>query len=270
MNSTKLGRRLYVSMLVRKWKSPFFVSMFLVLLGIAVYQGITVLISGKTMTNYGIPVSLYISWLGAQLIDKYTYWYFFLGPFVAISYYVVSFARDRSKGYWIQESIMVGRRKAAVIKGAHIFLGSAVTFVLPLMVNFILVAVFRPALLPEPLISIGPSPRFLGCALYYCHPLTYYLLYLLFDGVFVGTLSLAGCLLARIVQNGAASVGILFGIFYLFFLAGGFTDLNDLDPSLFLVPGNGLATPWPVIVTVGMAMVTLIVTVWMGCRDEDL
>lgn len=270
MNSIKSERGLYLSMFVRKWKSPFYVSAFLVLLGIALYQGITLWITGKTMTNYRIPVSLYISWIGAQLIDKYTYWYFFIGPFIAISYYVVSFARDRSKGYWIQESLMVGRKKMAIMKGGHVFFGSGATFVLPLFVNLIFVAVFRPALRPEPLVAIGPSSRFWGCALFYCHPLVYNILYLLFDGVFVGMLALAGCLLTRIVRNGAASVGILFGIFYLFFLAGGFTNRNDLDPSLFLVPGNGMVTPLPLLVTVVLSVVMMILTVWVGQRDEDI
>lgn len=270
MNSTKSGRGLYFSMFIRKWKSPFYVTTFLVLLGIAIYQGITVLINGKTMTNYGIPVSLYISWIGSQLNDKLTYWYFFVGPFVAVSYYVVSFARDRRKGYWIQESIPVGRRKTAIIKGAHVFFGSAAAFVIPLLANLVMVAVFRPALLPEPLIAIGPSPSFWGCTLYYCHPLVYNIFYILFDGMYVGMLALFGCMLSRIIRNGAASVGILFGLFYLFFLAGGFTDCNDVDPSLFLVPGNGIKTPWPVIVTAVLALSMMILTVWMGNRDEDL
>lgn len=270
LSSFKRSSGLYISLFIRKWKSYFFLVSILILLGAAIYQAVSVGIDGSTMTVYKTPVDIYISWIGGGSRDNIAYWYYFLGPFIALAYFVISFSWEREKGYLVQTGIRLDRKHTALVRGIYVFIGSAAAFIVPELINMAMIAVIRPALLPKPLVAIGPASDFIGAGLYYTHPLVYILLYILFDGLAVGTMGLIGAVITLIADNGVVSMGILFGIYYLLFLVAGFTDNSDFSPAQFLIPGTGLGTVWPLILISVIAIVCILIIVYSGERHEDI
>ena len=139
----------------------------------------------KEMGGWELPQNVYVSWIGASSYMMQSYWYFLIFPLLAVIPFAGTFYDDLKSGYMKNVLLRCSRKEYFMGKGIAVFLSGGMSVTIPLVLNFILTAMFRPLILPDPYIAIGPLTAEIGSELYYLHPMVYTMIYLLFD-FFVG------------------------------------------------------------------------------------
>lgn len=225
-------------------------------------------ILNQDMQLMEVPQNVYVSWIGASSYWMQSYWYFLILPLLAAIPFAGTFYSDLKNGYMKSVVLRCGRRNYFMGKGAVVFLSGGISVVVPLVLNFILTAMFRPMTLPDPLISIGPLTYQIGSSLYYLHPLLYTILYMVFDFFAGGILALSAAVFCYAANYKFIALLMPYIIYYLLFCLGGIFHTNAYSPNYFLIPGMGIESVNSIILVAVVTIIVVTVYVWKGKRYE--
>lgn len=147
--------------------------------------------------------SLYKCWMGADWQSFGSIGFSYLLPLFAALPYGWSYFVENKSGY--QKYLMVrgGKRNYFICKYLATFLSGGLVILIPLVYNFLLVAMFVPAIKPDVhyLIYYGISYGTMWSGLFYECPLLYDILYILLDFVFAGLFACMSLACAMILHN---------------------------------------------------------------------
>lgn len=150
-------------------------------------------IDGNPMTNAS---SLYNHWIGGEAMSLGFTLFFTLLPLIAVLPYGWSYFIEDKNGYVKTVVIRSNKWQYFLSKYLATFIAGGLVILIPLVVNFLLVASFVPAITPSMVYSLR-YPVMIGSlwsTLFYTYPLIFVLLYVILNFIFAGlfaTMSLA-------------------------------------------------------------------------------
>lgn len=150
----------------------------------------------------GPRADLYHSWIFGEPFSLGAVLYTFLFPVLLSIPYGWSYCEERSTGYIRNMVVKSGKREFFVAKYIATFLAGGVGVILPLIVNFVMVAMMVPA--RKPMVRYETIYGVFGGSflseLFYSHPLVYVCVYLFVDFVFAGLLATLSIMVAMKIR----------------------------------------------------------------------
>lgn len=225
---------------------------------------------------YGI--SLYNCWIGGINGRNFLPTLFYLSlPLLCVLPYGASYFTDKTTGYLRTLCQKKGKTVYFFSKYAATFFSGFSLYLIPLIVNFILVACLVPAYKPDPLDQMYYAVYY-GQAfapLYYTSPLLYAFLYMLLTACFAGLWATVPLMLAFFIKNKYALLFLPY-VFILFFtnamdLISYFRIYLESSPLYFLRgalvrnANNGyIILAW----LVPLFLITFSITMLRGKKDD--
>lgn len=225
-------------------------------------------------------LTLFNHWIGGEGVSSGSVYYFFLFPILVCIPYGWSYCRERKSGYVKNVVIRAGKSRYYLSKYIALFLSGGLAMAIPLLFNFLLTAMFVPAVVPDPyyITSYGIISSSFLSELFYTHPFIYVFLYLLVDFIYCGLIACLSFAFAAFVKNWVAAVLLpfvaLLGFEYIcssFIYTSNDVIYTELSPMAFLRPApsgydtNGLVVFMGAVI---LFLFTFIVTVVKGVSDE--
>ena len=187
--------------------------------------------------------TLFNHWIGGEPYSPGSADYFFHFPLLISIPYGWSYCAERRSGYVKNMVIRAGRMRYYLSKYIALFLSGGLAMVIPLLFNFLLTAMFIPAVMPNPsyITAYGIGSSSFLSMLFYSHPFLYVFLYLLVDFVCCGLIACL-CFAASVFVKNRVVVTLLpffllLGINYLcysFIYTSGTVIYTELSPMIFL------------------------------------
>lgn len=147
--------------------------------------------------------TLFNCWIGSEAITPGSTYYFSLFPILVSIPYGWSYCTERQSGYIKNVIIRTGKLRYYLSKYIALFLSGGLAMVIPLLFNFLLTAMFVPAITPDPyyITSYGIISASFLSELFYTCPFMYIFLYLLVDFVYGGLIACMCFAFAAFVKN---------------------------------------------------------------------
>lgn len=158
-----------------------------------IYDGINPCYEGFTLFNH---------WIGGEGFSLGSSLYFFVFPLLIALPYGWSFCGERNSGYMRQMLVRAGEKSYLTAKFLATFIAGGLAMVVPLIINFMLTALFIPAITPVPTYDTmyGVFGNSLFSSLYYTQPFAYVAVYMLVDFMFCGALACITMLSAQFIK----------------------------------------------------------------------
>lgn len=157
--------------------------------------------------NLGYPTyTLYCNWIGGEFITAASTLFYFLLPLMAAFPYGWSLVQEQRNAYIQNVVSRAGAKRYYGAKYLANFIVAGVTIGLPLLLNFIVVACFIPARLPDSIYQVyyAVFGQDMWALLFYTNPLLYDLLYFLLAILFAGLWAQLSFVLAAHFKRQAA------------------------------------------------------------------
>ncbi len=147
--------------------------------------------------------TLFNHWIGGEPCSTGSQDYFFLFPLLISIPYGWSYCAEQRSGYEKNVVIRTGKYRYYFAKCLALFLSGGLAMVLPLLFNFLLSAMFFPAITPSPVYetAYGMGASSFLAMLFYTKPFFYVLLYLLIDFLLSGLIASLCFALAAFVKK---------------------------------------------------------------------
>jgi len=234
-----------------------------------------------SIRNPMTPINtLFNHWIGGEANTPGSADYFFLFPILVSIPYGWSYCVELNSGYIRSVVIRAGRKNYYLSKYIATFLSGGLAMVIPLFLNFMTVAVFVPAVTPDPyyITSYGIISSSFLSVLFYTRPFLYVFIYLLVDFIFGGLIACLCFALTGIAKNRVVVVLLPFITLLSFnYICNSLIYVSsnviytELSPMNFLRPipavydTNGyVVTIWAII----LFLFTFLTTVVRGWRSE--
>ena len=154
-------------------------------------------------------ISVFYRWIGQRNMTFGSYYLFQLMPLLAAVCYSHTLCSDRTGGYLTQLITRVGKKKYYFAKYVFSFVGGGFIPFISLLFNYLLLACFMPAEIPDPGSGISMiTPFQFASTLYYSAPYLYVFLRLIVSFLLGGSISLVG-LLAALFTDKAATAAVM-------------------------------------------------------------
>ncbi len=224
--------------------------------------------------------TLFNHWIGGEPYTPGSADYFFMFPLLVSIPYGWSYCSERRSGYLKNMVVRAGRMRCYLSKYIALFLSGGLAMVIPLLFNFLLAAMFIPAVMPDPsyITAYGIGSSSFMSMIFYSHPFIYVFLYLFTDFLFGGLTACLCFAVSDIVKNRVVVTllpfFILLGFNYLcysFVYTSAAKIYMELSPIVFLRPAPAsYDTTFAVVLIWGAALFafTFLMTVVRGIRHE--
>lgn len=210
--------------------------------------------------------TLFNHWIGSEAVTVGSVDYFFLFPILAAIPYGWSYCMERRSGYIKNMIIRTGTYRYYLSKYIALFLSGGLAMVIPLLFNFLLTAMFVPAVTPDPYYITGYgiiSSSFLS-ELFYTNPFLYVFLYLLIDFIYCGLIACLCFSFAAFVKNRVIVVllpfFVLLGFDYIcnsFLYTSSSVIYTELSPMNFLRPVPAAYNTNGLVISIGAVILFL-------------
>lgn len=245
------------------------------------YRDLSLLQKVQGSYNPCLPLeSLFNHWIGSEAISAGSGNFFFIFPLLIAIPYGWSYCAERRSGYLRSVVLRAGRLRYYGAKYLAVFVSGGLAMVIPLLFNFLVTALFVPAVTPDPsyITGYGISGTSLLSLLFYTRPFLYIFLYLLLDFAFCGLLTCLCFALAAFIKSRVAVVVLPLFILLAFqyfcnsFIYASFTGIHkELSPMYFLRPvPAAYDTSWAIIGVEAaiLFLFTFFFSVVRGARHE--
>lgn len=222
--------------------------------------------------------SCYRLWMGMDYGSAFTSLFYVLLPLLACLGYGWSYFGERRSGY-VMNVVARSRKKSQYFLAKYIavFLSGGAVILIPMLCNFLAVACFVPAYLPEHIFNlyIPVNTHFLR-DLYFSAPILYTAYVMLLDFLFAGLLASCSMALAFFIKNKFAVVLVPFLSMLVaeYFQTNVWSALMDtaISPTQFLQGFEISQTIWEPILLWGLFLLAFSLgTVWRkGAKDDVL
>ena len=188
--------------------------------------------------------SLFNHWIGGEPLSLGSSMYFFVFPLLVAIPYGWSYCEEKNNGYNRIIVVQSGAKTYLLSKYIAVFLSGAVAMVVPLLFNFILTAMFFPAVTPVVIYdtAYGVFGNSLMSMFYYTVPFLYVFLYICIDFVFCGFISCISFSLSSFVKYKSVVVILPLFIFLILHYTRQFVytsygiTYKEISPLYFLRP----------------------------------
>jgi len=220
-------------------------------------------------------VTLFNRWIGGECYSLGEAVYFFVFPLLVAIPYGWSYCYESRSGYIRSAVLRSGRAPYFYSKYIAVFLSGGLAMVIPLLLNFLLTAMFIPAVRPEPsyVVWYGVNGSSLLSAVYYSRPFLYVFLYLLIDFLYGGLVACMSYALSAVCRNRIVVVLLPFVVLLGFkYICTSliYTDrvrYKELSPLSFLHPAAATYdTTW--LVVIAEAVILFLFTFLLACVKE--
>ncbi|MDE7425331.1 MAG: hypothetical protein K2N51_16865 [Lachnospiraceae bacterium] len=189
--------------------------------------------------------TLFNHWIGGEATTPGSTDYFFLFPILVSIPYGWSYCMERRSGYIKNMVIRTGKVQYYLSKYIALFLSGGLAMVIPLLFNFLLTAMFVPAITPDPyyITAYGIISSSFLSEFFYTSPFIYVFLYMLVDFIYGGLIACLCFAFATFVKNQVIVVllpfFVLLGFNYIctsFIYTSSIVIYTELSPMYFLRP----------------------------------
>lgn len=165
----------------------------------------------KNTTDVNLWLSantLFSKWVGGQLADGLSMIFYYLLPLVAIIGYSWSLQSEMKSGYIKNIVVRGGKNSYFFSKIIVNFIASGLIVLIPIVVNFIIVACFVPVRMPDPQYDVIYSiySGDLWSVLFYTNPFVYDLIFIFISFLFAGLWSIVPMAISFFTKNKIASL----------------------------------------------------------------
>lgn len=183
--------------------------------------------------------SLFNHWIGGEASSLGYTLFFTLLPLIAALPYSWSYFIENKTGY--VKSVVTRSSKSQYYLSKYIatFIAGGLVVLIPLVINFLVVACFVPAITPTKMYPLyyAVGHGSLWSQLFYTHPVVFVLLYLILDFIFAGLFATMGLAISFFIKNRIAIILIPF--FFILVLHYSRTFLaykyyNEISPLHYL------------------------------------
>lgn len=152
--------------------------------------------------------SLYNSWIGGEGTSLGCICFFYLMPLLAAFPYGWSYAAERKSGYVKQLAVRGGRMEYYVSKYIAVFLAGGLVILIPMVMNFLAVAMFIPAVMPDMHFEMYYAVAYgtMWSEYFYTAPLLYDIFYILLNFIFSGLFAVISLACSMVVRSRIAIV----------------------------------------------------------------
>ncbi|MEE3392899.1 MAG: hypothetical protein VZR00_04980 [Lachnospiraceae bacterium] len=240
-----------------------------VILGMAVvlwHQILFVWKPSHTVMGGELMESAYYNWIGGNCLQIETYLFFMVIPILAVMPGGTTFFDDVRSGYIYQYKLRGAIREYIIAKEAAYFCTAALVVLIPLVSSFLFTAMRFPMTLPEPPMSLGPLAGCFDTGLYYQHPLVHTLLFMLYDIIFAGGISLFAMTGVFIFEHRFSAAAFPFLVYFFTYALFGLTG-DDLSPNYFLISGFQHHFISEYIIALAILFLNALAVYWVGRKE---
>lgn len=221
--------------------------------------------------------TLFNHWMGGEFGFFPTNLYYFTLPLIASFPYGWSYFQERSNGYEKNMVCRCGRKNYILSKYISTFVVGGLTVIIPLLLNFIIIACVVPARMPDPCSNTNYAVfgNSMWSTLFYSNPFLYDICYLVLTFVFSGLWATVS-ILASFYSRNRFSVLLIPYILLIIFHYGihslfAWTIYIEASPINYLraVMVENKSVAWLVFLELFILFVfSFGVTVYRGLRDD--
>ena len=235
-----------------------------------------VISEGRSMSTSYIGFSLFINWMGTNLISFSRSLFFFIWPVLAAMPYGWSYSSERRSGYYNQVASRSSRKRYFCSKYIAVFVSGGLAVAVPLLFDLLANALVSPDAVPDGTLMIQPISN--GCflsGLYYTHPWVFALIWCFVDFLWGGV---AACTCFLVGAKIRLQVIVMLVPFMIFVLLDGLNTTvrrfmllyQTFSPLQLAQPITMSANPgWVVFSVMGVLfLLTVTVGYWQVVKHE--
>lgn len=235
-----------------------------------------VISEGRSMSTSYIGFSLFINWMGTNLISFSRSLFFFIWPVLAAMPYGWSYSSERRSGYYNQVASRSSRKRYFCSKYIAVFVSGGLAVAVPLLFDLLANALVSPDAVPDVTLMIQPISN--GCflsGLYYTHPWVFALIWCFVDFLWGG---IAACTCFLVGAKIRLQVIVMLVPFMIFVLLDGLNTTvrrfmllyQTFSPLQLAQPITMSANPgWVVFSVMGVLfLLTVTVGYWQVVKHE--
>lgn len=187
---------------------------------------------------YYTPISVFDVWLGSSAIPIQSFAYFLLLPVIVLLVSGTSMFDDMISGYYYQLLFRMKKRDYFIARYISMFIYGGTSFVLPLVINFFIMALKYPINRPEIINGIGPEVSNVLGNIYYLKPGLYVIGIMIVQFVFAGAMSGISLLTTFYSSYRFEPVLVPFALYFGLYCICNVVDVGDFSPNYFLLVGG--------------------------------
>ena len=234
------------------------------------------LLTGKIEGNPMVTsMSLFCRWLGADVTSFESNLFYFLLPVISVLPYGSSLIGEMKSGYIKNVLHRISRKDYFLSKYIAVFCSGALVIGIPLVINFLLLAFFLPALRMDSIYPYGViGEKSMWSGIYFECPFLYVALYIFMDMLFAGLIASISTAAAFFVKYKTAALLIPFflmlGMDYLDNILRSGWELSPLK-FLHVLPVANDRTGLGIAILGGILLLATLGIVWYkGVKSEVL
>ena len=201
-------------------------------------------------------ISVFTSWIGWNSENKYSKLFFYSMPFISVIPYFWSYCDDINKG---KVNVIIKKKERLnyhLTKYFATFVSSGLIIAIPLLLDFLILLLFIPAIFPDSVYDIyyGIFSNNFMANTFYTNPLLYIFVFLVLNFIYCGLFGCIGYSVSTVIKNKVISLITPFTFILLTefiknrVISDIATQRNNFSPLTFLCPAKSINTNWIIII----------------------
>lgn len=231
------------------------------------------LMNDITNPDYAM-ISLFNSWIGQEWISVGEALFYLLLPFFSTLAYSWSLNSEQKSGYEKQIITRTYRKKYYISKYFSVFIAGGLVIVIPMLLNFMVVAMFIPAIEPDIFYDMyyGMNTTQVFSTLFFAHPYMFVAYRLISNFIFAGLFATMGMSLTFFIKNKFLIVTIPFLLSLILSYISSYHFLPFVFSPVHFLHGGGDAYTTSIFVMIFEALfmfvVSFVITIVRGEKDD--
>lgn len=235
-----------------------------------------IITEGRAISTSYVGFSLFINWLGSNLIRFSRTLFFFIWPVLAAMPYSWSYSAERRSGYYNQIAIRSGSTRYYISKYIAVFVSGGLAVSIPLLFDLLVNALISPDAIVDVTLSIMPIRNgFFLSGLYYTQPWLFALYWCLVDFLWGGVAACTSFLVGAKIHLRVIVTLVPFVVFTLLdgantMLRRSYEIYQTFSPLTLAQPITMSANPgWVIFSVMGaLLLITFGVGYWQVVKHE--
>lgn len=211
----------------------------------------------KGQNPYSPITNAFTMWIGWDNDNIYSKLFYYLFPILSILPYCWSYCSDIKSGYAEKSVKNIGKFNYHLSKYIAVFISSGLTIIVPLLLDFLIILLFVPAISPDSVYDIyyGIFSNNFMADIFYGQPFVYVLIFLLLCFVFCGLFGCLGYSISTLIKSKIVAIVVPIVLMGLVEFVKNLIMKNDsiynieFSPLSFLCPAKSYTTNWIIIIS---------------------
>ena len=205
---------------------------------------------------YAPIVNAFTIWIGFDSENKFAKLFYLLFPLMTVLPYCWSYCHDIKSGQADKSIKNIGKFNYHLSKYVAVFVSSGLTVTFPLLLDFLIILLFVPAIFPDSVYDIyyGIFSNNFMADIFYGQPFLYVLIFLFICFVFCGLFGCLGYSVTTLIKSKIAAivipVALLFLVEYIkiLIIKNNIFYNIEFSPLSFLCPAKSYTVNWKIII----------------------